>query len=318
MKKSFKSALIASLKFSVAGVIIYCLLNRGVLDLEAFNIVFSSKLFPLCIILIGLNTLVLNSRWWVILKELDIDLSFFKSLLYYLLGLFFNFAVPGSISGDIIKSFYLTKRRKLKHKKAYLSVAVDRFFGLFVILLLSIIALGTELLSNKESENLFSLWIGLLVLLILFALLGFSSFCQNRLRFIAKFLSKSMILKCKNFYELFKDILSRKSLLLKSLASSLLSQILAILLFALVAHILGESIPVLAFFFTVPLAFIIMALPITPAGIGVGQLAIFELLKIYTGSEFQAGGVGLSVLQGIQFFYSLIGLGFLLLIKKEV
>jgi glycosyltransferase 2 family protein len=57
----------------------------------------------------------------------------------------------------------------------------------------------------------------------------------------------------------------------------------------------------------VPLGFIIMALPISVAGVGIGQAAFFFLFKAYTGHESQIGPNGITAYQLLQLALGLIG-----------
>ena len=52
-----------------------------------------------------------------------------------------------------------------------------------------------------------------------------------------------------------------------------------------IAQAMGETtIPISAYFFLVPVGTVVQALPISPAGIGVGQAAFFFLFNHYLGA----------------------------------
>src|SRR4029453_17793537 len=42
-------------------------------------------------------------RWYLLLKPLDIDIGFGKTLSLYYLGMYFNFFLPSAIGGDVFK-----------------------------------------------------------------------------------------------------------------------------------------------------------------------------------------------------------------------
>src|SRR2546427_297153 len=42
-------------------------------------------------------------RWYLLLKPLEIDVSFGKILRLYYLGMYFNFFLPSAIGGDFVK-----------------------------------------------------------------------------------------------------------------------------------------------------------------------------------------------------------------------
>jgi hypothetical protein len=58
-------------------------------------------------------------------------LSFFKSI--YMLGIFYNFLLPGGIGGDGYKIWLLNKKYKLPAKKVFWAIFFDRLSGLWAI-----------------------------------------------------------------------------------------------------------------------------------------------------------------------------------------
>lgn len=68
-------------------------------------------------------------RWFLLLKPLDIEISFRKTLALYLLGMYFNFFLPSAIGGDFFKVYYLHKETgRLSASTA--SVFLDRDIGM--------------------------------------------------------------------------------------------------------------------------------------------------------------------------------------------
>jgi len=63
--------------------------------------------------------------------NLNLDTRFNFRL--YLLGIFYNFLLPGGIGGDGYKIYLLKKRFKLPAKKVFWAIFFDRFSGLWVI-----------------------------------------------------------------------------------------------------------------------------------------------------------------------------------------
>ncbi len=73
-------------------------------------------------------------RWYLLLKPLDIRMSFPRTLALYYLGMYFNFFLPSAIGGDVVKVYYLNKEtRRLSASTA--SVFVDRDIGMAGLLL---------------------------------------------------------------------------------------------------------------------------------------------------------------------------------------
>jgi hypothetical protein len=61
---------------------------------------------------------------------------------------------------------------------------------------------------------------------------------------------------------------------------------------------------------------IVQALPISPAGIGVGQAAFFFLFNLSLGKESQLGPTAITMIQIMQFMWGLVGAYFYLQRKK--
>lgn len=73
-------------------------------------------------------------------EDIGIRLPFIKNVKLYWLSMFYNIFLPGSISGDAYKVIRLTKQYQMPYKKTAAAVLLDRFSGLFaLILLLSLI-----------------------------------------------------------------------------------------------------------------------------------------------------------------------------------
>ena len=92
---------------------------------------------------------------------------------------------------------------------------------------------------------------------------------------------------------------------------SVISQTTSVILMALTGYfIVGIEIDWAAFFFAVPLGFIAMAIPIAPAGIGVGQAVMFFLFSVVIGQESTLGPTVMTAFQIALFFASLPGIYF--------
>ncbi len=82
----------------------------------------------------GFVELIATARWQLLLHVQDIHLSFRRVLALTMIGVFFNFFIPGGTGGDAVKMFYLVKETPGRRGKALLSVLVDRLIGLFALI----------------------------------------------------------------------------------------------------------------------------------------------------------------------------------------
>jgi uncharacterized membrane protein YbhN (UPF0104 family) len=87
-----------------------------------------------------LTQVVSALRW----QQLAVPLGFRRPLRqyisFYLIGMFFNLLLPTSIGGDVVRAEYLRKAGG-QRLAAFLSVFIDRFSGLLVLLALACVAM---------------------------------------------------------------------------------------------------------------------------------------------------------------------------------
>src|SRR5260221_6107942 len=81
----------------------------------------------------GVVELVAGWRWQLLLRVQGIELGWFRLFSLLVIGVFFNFFIPGGTGGDVVKIFYLLKETPGKRTAALLSVLVDRLVGLIAL-----------------------------------------------------------------------------------------------------------------------------------------------------------------------------------------
>lgn len=85
----------------------------------------------------GIVEIVAGFRWDTLLRVQGIALRWTRLWTLLLIGLFFNFFIPGGTGGDVVKIFYLMKEVPGRGTAAFLSVLMDRIVGLFAMILMS-------------------------------------------------------------------------------------------------------------------------------------------------------------------------------------
>lgn len=142
--KSFaKDAL--SLLLKLAGValallLVYLTLRRTDANLLASLRTAYRPLLCLAVLMYGLVNLTASWRWGILLRVQGITIGIWQLFRLTLIGMFFSNIIPGAVSGDIYKMYYLFKKAEGKRTEALLSIVVDRYlglFGLFVVGMLS-------------------------------------------------------------------------------------------------------------------------------------------------------------------------------------
>lgn len=94
----------------------------------------------LAIVFFLLSQWISAKRLLLFFKEVQFDLSEKSNNILYLIGMFYNFFIPGGIGGDAYKIYVLNKKFKWSAKTLTAAVFMDRFMGLTAIgILLSIL-----------------------------------------------------------------------------------------------------------------------------------------------------------------------------------
>ncbi len=109
-------------------------------------------------------------------------------------------------------------------------------------------------------------------------------------------------------------------LIFQILAISLIAQTTSIFFFAMAGHASGldAGIPLSTYFLVSPLGFMATAIPISPAGVGVGQAAFDYLFNVYLGHSSEIGTTVITAFQMFQFLFGLIGIVFYLQMKERI
>jgi uncharacterized membrane protein YbhN (UPF0104 family) len=212
---------------------------------------------------------------------------------YLMVSKFFNMAFPGYISGDILRGFYVSRRAsefvgsgeaddppRGVPPAVVASIVLDRIAGLIPLFVLCMIGLTGLWLSYPISPQILLpvaalAGIGLLAPLLLFLLTYRrpqpEAFLNRFTRWprLAQFVS--------SFYEGAHRYARNLKLIRNILAFSFLNQGLAIASFVLFGAALRIDAPVMSYFLLVPLGLLVTAVPVSPAGLGVGQLAFLAL-----------------------------------------
>lgn len=86
------------------------------------------------------------ARWWLLMRCRGMEVPFARAMRLTMVGLFFNFCMPGMTGGDVVKAYYAAKGSGLRGV-AVVSVIFDRVAGLLGLIMLAGIA-GIVLLAQ--------------------------------------------------------------------------------------------------------------------------------------------------------------------------
>ena len=89
-----------------------------------------------------LSQIISSERLWFILKENNLIISSKENIKLYMVGIFYNFFIPGGVGGDAYKGVLMNKKFQWSLKKIYKLLILDRLIGFGVIICLIIVFSG--------------------------------------------------------------------------------------------------------------------------------------------------------------------------------
>jgi glycosyltransferase 2 family protein len=280
-----KSFLKQFIKFILVGGLLYWLSQRGFLSLDATKKAFGRwDLMVPAFLLLTTSFLISIYRFKILLEAQGITIPFLKLVELQFIGNFFNIALPGAVSGDVVKAIYVAKEISGKRAYSLSSILFDRVAGLSALILVATAALGAsyftpvfDLLIN--SLKLFVAGAGLAVglfYLYLFTVKENHDLLLNLFKWLES--KNAKLGSFTRIYEGIRIYQKKKNVVFKSLAMSGAIHLFVVWAIVLFTRALGEeAIQTLGLFVVAPLGLVVTAIPITPAGVGTGNMAFFAL-----------------------------------------
>ena len=295
---SAKNALLTGCKLVVAIGLVAYLIRRGDIAWEPIEASLDHWQYSLLALsLLAMTPLGQLWRWQTLLRASRLHLPTREVFSYLMVAKFLNMALPGYIGGDVIRGFYVSRRATgsislsgqditggaARGPTTVLpSIVFDRMAGLIPLFVLALLG------------SLGGFWYSLpghfLLIVTSFAMAGLLAasgifWLAYRspepppllVRASAKFHMAHLF---SALYEGSHEYLHNPRLIRKVLGISFLSQGLILMSFVLLGTALGLKIPAISYLVLVPLGLMVTAIPISPAGLGVGQVAFLGLFQM--------------------------------------
>ncbi|MCK4600900.1 MAG: flippase-like domain-containing protein, partial [Phycisphaerae bacterium] len=187
------------------------------------------------------------------------------------LGLFFNAVVPGTVGGDLVKAYYVSKHTPRK-AAALVSTFVDRMMGLTELTLLAavmIVVVWAAGLETFEKIRLPAISIVVVIFVVALVLTFLLSKRFRRLLHLQKLYQRLPIAKhiaaaghAANLYR------RRLRYLAQAVLMTFGAHVFWVGAIAFIGASLGLQIPWYSYFVYIPLIYILGAVPLTPGGVG--------------------------------------------------
>jgi hypothetical protein len=269
----------------------------------------------------------LGARLLRILKAAGMRIHYGRSLSLTLVGNFFNLALPGSVTGDLVKAVEATEGDKSRRLDALGSVGLDRVFGLYGLAVVAVLgavldpgSVGRMLEENPSLGYVFFLMVAVLIGLVLIVLIARFTRFGSLVRQIGDKMEQQESRLKRSFGKLLVDVcalvrrfIAARSAVLMGIAYSTIVHLVYALSVFVAARAVGETeIPLTAYLYITAFANLAAAIPITPGGLGVRDVTIAYLLGLLAVGSGQAAAIPL-LLSSMVLFWGALGGGLYLL-----
>ncbi len=255
--------LIKSTKILIIICVFYYLITNDHLNFNFFfDLISNLFLTSILSVFIFITYFLGAYRWSLILRSTNIDNSFYENFKIYYMCTFFNNFLFGNLGGDFVKLYYISTLTKTNKIKNSFSILIDRLFGFFGLGLIGVFALVLILYEKNQIKNIFEI-MTLLILILFFVLIGLK--LSKKINFINKLfeyfkIDSLLILKC-------------------TLLSILIFTIVQTTIFLISNEILMFNINLKYIFFANTVSQFFSAIPISPGGIGLGEVSFVLINK---------------------------------------
>jgi uncharacterized protein (TIRG00374 family) len=209
-------------------------------------------------------------RWKLLLDAAGLPTPLGRATRYTCIGLFFNNLVPGLTGGDLVKAFYIARENRERKTDAVITVIIDRVMGITVLAAFSAVAVLSDL------ERYWEIAVAVYALLAAVLAAGVV-FYSGRLRRLFRL---DKIIGFLPFEDLVRKV-DRSAFLYRYRKGTIAACILltvgvhgcVILSLWTLGRGLSIECSLVTYSILVPIVLIVSALPITPAGWGVGEMS---------------------------------------------
>ncbi len=253
------------------------------------------------------TTVIAITRWHFLIRAQGIALPLQHTFRSALVGLFFNIILPGSLSGDLVKGYYVARAVPNRAAAAASSILFDRFIGLSGLVgLASLAAIAGAITGGTDALGapipLAVAGAGLGVAVLYGFLLGVPEERDPIRRFLQSCAERTALARGPaRVYEGVKIYREHPNTTMVAITVSIVAHgFLVASWICFVRAMAIDGIPEFALFVVVPIGMLIATVPIGPAGIGTGHaafLAIFSMLGSSRGADLFNLQLGFHILQ---------------------
>lgn len=295
----------------IAVILLAILIKTGPFKLDQIKFILTqSHILVLGFFIFALQFAILAFRWKLIVNVIT-QFKFKLAFTYTLIGHFFSFFIPGGVGADVVKALELSKSNSITKSDGLSTVFADRILGLYLMVFSSSVFLGLDYIQERSEHILKYLSFSLMLWFAMTTGLIFGPL-------ITRYVNQMLQLKTNRVLILLKKLITsfnltficfrKPNVAFGVLLLSLAAQVISSYFMIEVVRALGITPPSFFIFFSLTcFGFLASAIPITPAGIGVGQAAVYFLFATISPQLGNAAVTAISVLQLFYLFYAFIG-----------
>lgn len=309
------------LKWGFALGILWWLLHSGKLaSLRELDKLFKSpSLFTCACVGLASNYVLNFFRWQLLLKGIGVEIPFSQVVRLSMIGQFFSIAMPGSVGGDLIKAVYIAKSYPQQRTAVVASIFLDRVLGFLTLMAFAsfffILSFDTTHLAPGLQGFGTILALGTSALFAVVLLPG------RAVKILNKINTENSLVE--RLVKTLKAFARKPSTIAKGLTISFLSQGGAMFgMYCIGTSIFGSlpwgNLDPMRFISASAVGTTAAALPLSPMGLGVGQVAFGKVFKLLGAPQEFYGIVIISAVQIITFVLNLSGALWFLKSKKEI
>lgn len=285
------------IKYAIGVIAIVILLKTGALNLHDLKaaIHHSPQWIILALGFYFLVNLIASTRWWYLLRHAQLQMSWFQVVRLHMIGVFFSALLPGGTAGDFAKGFYLFRKGDAQGSaRAVASIVMDRLIGLLGMALLTVAGGWTQFhlwASDTQMKSIEILVLGLtagIFLVLVLALFPDSPKLLGVYGWVSKIPGGSFLTEAVKALSVYR---SRPQVLLVSLIMTFFTHTCLVFTYWSCATALGSNQGLGLHFVAAPLCTMLNGVPISPAGLGVGEAFgnwVYGRLGFASGSEVLA------------------------------
>ena len=291
------------LKFGLAAAVVVYLIFHGDIAWDPLRAALGEWQYTLpAFSILALTPLGQFWRWQSLLRSGGLLLPHREVFSCLMVSKFFNMAFPGYVSGDILRGFYVFRRAaedgdpgtetgaapvKAGPQTVVASIVVDRAAGLLPLFVLSLAGLMGAIWRPLPARLVWS--VGLVAGIGLAGMLSLFLFAFWFASPPAILVRLTRLVRCDQaisyLHEVTHVYVRNLKLIAHILGISFITQGAGLASFVLFGLALKVQIPLSAYLMLAPLGLMVTAIPVTPAGLGVGQVAFLSLFHMAGSSQ---------------------------------